>query len=534
MSELSANAMKLLSQRYFHEGEKTWQDLVHRVVKYVAVSDRIYELAYSQIANRLWIPNSPALAGAGTKNGGMFACFVAGPSSDSMESHLATLTDIAMVGKFGGGCGFTGTNFRPKGYRVFGSAHGSAYGPNKWALQVSNYLDIVTQGGFRRMALMYTMRSDHADLDEFIGLKQSGDERFAYNFNQSIMATDHWMEDASRNENSKASAQLDAIAYNAWSNGEPGLLFYDTININTPYAVTGQRIEATNPCGEQPLPEYGACNLGSIAIANNHFYDSNGKFSFDKLEPVVRTMTRFLDLVGTRNKFPTQKFETWYKDNRPIGIGLMGLADSLIRQEIAYGSQEAQAFLASVMKFNQEVSYDESEHLGREFGIPVNCDAFGRRNITTTSIAPTGSIAMLADTSHSIEPIFAPTYLRTDERGETYTVEHPLGSSQFFRSAINDDSTKVPSPIDHINMQAAAQRYCDSGVSKTVNLPSDCTPDQIRNLMLYAWSNGCKGITVYRDKSRQTQVITPTITTTIEITEDIEFDPSCPTGVCAF
>jgi len=528
MSKLSNNAMRLLQQRYFHEGETTWEQVAKRTIDYVAKDEEVYDDALNQVTERIWLPNSPALAGAGTKNGGLFACFVAGPGADTLETHLESLKDISMVGKYGGGCGFTGTFIRGKGEPVKGSAHGKAYGPNTWAVQVSNYLDIITQGGFRKMALMYTLRSDHADLDAFIDLKQTTDEKFAYNFNQSVMATDEWMEQAARDRDSLPYKQLDRIAYNAWNNGEPGLLFYDTINRVTPYASSGQIIEATNPCGEEPLPEYGACNLGSINLNHDYFFDSRNIFDYRRLEHVVRTMTTTLDLIGSRNTFPNWKFHQWYEWNRPIGIGIMGFADALLRTNVVYGSDESCRVLEDIMSLMLTVSYDQSEILGKKLGIPEACKALNRRNATTVTVAPTGSIAQIADCSHSLEPIYAPTYIRIDERDEKYEVIHPRARDAHFRSAINDDPSKMPTWEEHIEIQSSAQRYSDSGVSKTINMPNTATVEDVRNAMVRAWHRGCKGITVYRDGSRDVQVLTPQV----RPPTDSFFDPSCPTGIC--
>lgn len=538
---MSSNAQRLLAQRYLQPGETGWHDVVNRIIRNVAVqaSYDYQEFIASDLLQRVWMPNSPCIWGAGSKIGGLFACFVVGPTLDELEDHAETLKDIAVVTRFGGGCGFTGTMIRQKDAPVSGSAHGKAYGPNWWAVNTAAYAEMISQGGKRNAALMYTLRSDHPDLEQFIELKQTKDEKFAHNFNQSVMATDEFMRTAIDEPDSNEARILARIAFNSWRNGEPGLLFYDTINQRSPYYATGQRIEATNPCGEEPLPPYGACNLGSVNLNHSVFYDNNDRFNYDRLEPVVRRMTRFLDDVGTVNRFPNEKFETWYNDNRPVGIGIMGFADALLRQEVPYGHPSSIAFISNVCRAIMEISYDESTIMGRQFGIPKHCEQYGRRNITTGSIAPTGSIALMADCSHSLEPIYSPKYIRYDQHGNAYEVEHELAHMPYFRSTVNDDISKVPNFADHVRLQAAAQAYIDAGVSKTINFMYSATPDDVLEAMKLAWVLGCKGITGYRDGSRETQVLnvvsnpsTQALAVEVKGDEEFQFDPSCPTGVC--
>jgi ribonucleoside-diphosphate reductase alpha chain len=519
---VNKDVYRLLGQRYLQPGEG-WGDLVSRVVNHVChgESEKYKAQVYTDIHNRTWLPNSPCLVSSGRKNGGLMACFVVGPTEDTLEDHGHNLVDIATVGKRGGGCGFTGTHIRPKGSLVAGSAHdsgtGIAYGPNAWALRVSDYLDMITQGGFRKMALMYTLSSDHEDLDDFIELKQNKDERFCYNFNQSIFATDDWM--------LSANGQFDKLVANAWNNGEPGLLFADTINANTPYNTCGCKIYTTNPCGEQPLPPYGSCNLGSINLAHDTFFANGDPYDYLALARVVETMTRFLDNVGLINIFPNIKFEHWYEQHRPIGIGIMGYADALLNMGIAYGSEKALNFLGTVMEIIKEISYMASGELAEERGTPEHCKDVRRRNITTTSIAPTGSIAFISECSHGIEPIFSPVYQRTDERGEKYIFRHTMKDEPFFRSSLNDNKKLVPSWQEHIYTQAAAQEHCDSAISKTINMFNGVKPSDVASAMQMAWTMKCKGITIYRNGSRDIQVLE-------EVTEKDANKIDCPTGIC--
>ncbi len=541
---LESNVERLLEQRYYLPGE-SWPQLVDRVVDYICTDEpkKYTETVRQQILDRVWLPNSPCLVNSGRKNGGIMACFVVGPDEDTLEHHGYTLVDIASVGKRGGGCGFSGVNIRPAGSLVGGSAHdtgqGVAYGPNWWAIQVSSYLNGITQGGFRKMALMYSLNADHKDIDAFIDLKQVPDEEYGYNFNQSIMANDAWMISAIDTDDpySEQARLLHKIAENSWNNGEPGLLFHTAINTKSPYktcacGTNNKEIQdyygiiTTNPCGEQPLPSYGSCNLGSINVSHDIFFSKKG-YGFDKLEEIARDVTRFLDNVGTKNIFPNKKFEGWYADHRPIGVGIMGFADAMLKLGVHYGRHESKDLLRSIMKVIKFASYDESARLGEKRGIPTHCSTVGRRNITTTTVAPTGSISHIANCSSGIEPIFADSYMRRDERGEEYLYNHPMASSPHFVSSINSDPAKTPTWQQHVEIQAKAQEQCDSGVSKTINFPEEATVADVKNAMIYAWSLGCKGITGYRNNSRNRQVLNHT-TPTEEDQEILE----CVTGVC--
>lgn len=527
---ISNNAQKLLSQRYLGQNE-TFGDMVNRVIENTVQSEskEFKNSLWESLSDRVFLPNSPCLFNAGTKTGGLFACFVVGPTQDNVENHVETLGDIAMVAKKGGGCGYTGTFIRPKGYPVAGSTHGYAYGPNAWSEKVSTYMDMMTQTGKRGMALMYTLSADHDDLEDFIDLKQTGNESHCHNFNQSIMASDSWVDAALTRPASQEGRLFTKIIENMWNNGEPGFLFSDRMN-SSPYAETGQTIYATNPCGEQPLPPYGSCNLGSINVSHEKFVKL-GEFNFDELEKQVRILTRFLDSVGSANKFPNYKFEKWYSENRPIGIGVMGFADLLLKLSLAYGESESLNLLSDIMRLIQETSYNESEKLGKEKGIPEKCKPFGRRNITTVSIAPTGSIAILADCSHSLEPVFSPEFVRTDFKGETYLFPHPYAKNQYFRSAVNNEEPeKIVTWKQHIDVQSAAQKYCDSGVSKTINFPRLTTVETMYNAAVYASRCNIKGITFYRDGSRNFQPVSEK--SEPKKIKDESVSNECPTGIC--
>lgn len=507
---MQKHVQQLLEQRYFHPSDDgKWENLVDRVINHIYKHDnnqRQKELARSLILDRVFLLNSPALVNSGTRVAGLFACFTVGPREDSLEAHMETLKDIAEVGKAGGGCGFTGTFIRKEGSPVAGSAHGYAYGPNALAITINNTLDMITQGGFRKMALMYTMRSDHEDLEKFIDLKQSGDESHGARFNQSIMATDAWMEKALWDKESEEHRLLKKVAYNIWNNGEPGFLFRDRINENTPYKICGCDIEVTNPCGEQPLPDYGSCNLGSFNLAHPRLLDADDYFT--ELADMVRVATRILDNVGVVNRFPNAKFADWYDKHRPIGLGVMGLADLFIARGIAYGSQESLDLTEKIFKVMYETAHDTSKSLGLERGVPEHCIGLGRRNATLLTVAPTGSISFLAECSSGIEPIFSPSYTRIDERGERYSFKDDRSDLPYFRSTINDDKTKIPSWKAHLGIQEAAQRYVDSGISKTINLENSATAEEVYQIIHDAYANGiAKGITMYRAGSRDMEVL---------------------------
>lgn len=860
---LSKNAMTLLKQRYLLEGE-TWEGLVKRNVD--TITDKHHEKYYQLIGDRVFLPNSPSLANAGKKNGGLFGCFTSGIEEDTLESIFDSTRDIGMVAKLGGGCGFTGSLLRSKNSKVSGSAHGYAIGPNAVAESISFFMDKITQNGLRAMALMYTLSAEHPDIEEFIYLKQTGNELACFNFNQSVFVKDDWMQRALIHPGSTEEHLLNKIAQHAWNNGEPGTLFEDTIN-NSPYKETGQYIYTTNPslkkgtkvitslgylpiedlegkdfyvinldgelspancwksgnnkqlyrikfsggveyfctpehkwpvinnglavntftnelsvgdiipvsttkkltfgtkgsyedgffsgwlygdgwltdrkdgirqagiivssldeqnncleplkskikelspnvnfierkarkaswkeanfsvpkvqefldyyqldkkflglpksiwndvtedfiwgfidglissdghvrnnqiiltsaheslskefsellgimgikanviysetssnfsktkkydrynvtfsgsffpeeftlthkqknsqlktgkkfhsffyrqieevsmvdvfsdvwdirvddkkhcfslsniitgnCSEQGLPFYGSCNLASINL-NHDYFNKKGYFDYNALEEVIAYMTYYLDRTGTVNKFPTQKHEDWYNENFPIGIGVMGLADYFLRYGVKYGSEESLKEIEKITRAIKEMSYLTSERLGKLLGVPKQCQKLDRprRNITTVSIAPTGSIAMLAECSHGIEPIFSPSFKRIDERGQEYLYQHPLANEAYFVSAVGSRQATWKEQIDLV---ATAQKWVDSGISKTINLSNSATVQDVKEAIVYAWKRGCKGITLYRDGSRQVQVLN-----SVPTEEDIK-DSTCKDGVC--
>lgn len=524
MTNLNQNALNLLKQRYFQVGEN-WEALVDRVTDNVcgdAVGED-KEIVRNFILNRVFLPASPVLVNAGTAVGGLFPCAVRYPEADTLLASFEALTDMALLAQKGYGIGFTSSLLRPKGSSVAGSAHGVAYGANLYAKWVSYLMSGLTQGNFRRVALMYNLACEHLEADEFVYLKQSENESDLANFNQSLVITNTWMRKALGSINSNEQKLFDKICQHAWNNGEPGAIFYDNVNDPSPYKITGQELICCNPCSEQSLPNFGQCCLGSINL--NHEYFNNGNFDFQRLAEVTELVTKFLDDTGTANKFPTERFKTWYDENRPIGIGIMGLADLFLRYGITYGSDESIELTKEIMRVIQKQSYITSEDLGYRLGIPKQCAKLPvpRRNITTVSIAPTGSIAMIAECSHGIEPIFSPRFTRIDERGEEYVYEHPLANESYFVSAVGSNQATWKQQIDLV---AAAQMNCDSGVSKTINLSNSATVEDVKSAFIYAWQKKIKGITVYRDGSRQFQVLNQIPT------EDEVKDAECLDGVC--
>lgn len=519
-SSLPGHVQFLLEDRYFNEGETQWSQAVQRIIDHVYQHDsnKSEKLrAQRLLEERVFLPNSPTIVNAGTENSGLMACFVVGPTEDTLENHFDTLKHIAEVAKRGGGCGLTGSNIRPENSPVAGSAHGYAYGPLKYAENVSRSMDMMTQAGFRKMALMFTLDADHDDAERFIDMKQTTDEDYCYNFNQSLMVSDDWMETAILDPTSEQGQMLEKIAENIYNNGEPGLLFKDKFNRSysmggaqetSPYAVTGQPIQATNPCGEQPLPAYGSCNLGSINLAHDKFFDDSGKYDFEELAIVAQVATRFLDNVGSTNKFPNQKFASWYRENRPIGLGIMGFADALLKLEMVYGSEASLDFLEQAMSTIYKNADLTSQALGVEKGFPEQAGKLGRRNITLTSIAPTGSISIIADCSSGIEPVFAKAWTRKDENGNEYKFVHPMKDQKHFRCAISKDKSMVPVWHQELEVQRSVQKWVDSGVSKTINLNSSATVADVRNALIYAYKAGCKGVTMYVSGSRDAEVLT--------------------------
>ena len=515
VSPVSPEAKNILQNRYFMPHESTWEDVARRVVNYIYPHN---EDMLDLVLNRYFIPNSPSLFNAGRKHtpGGLIACFVV-DMPDSIKGIYRTKYDFARIAKKGGGCGTTGTHLRPEGATVDGSTHGYAGGPVKFMNTICHDMEAMTQSGFRQMAMMLTISCYHPDILKFIRAKST--EGVMSTTNISVMVDDRFMQavvddgDYQTSFNGKVYDTLrardvfDEMVQGAWLNGEPGALFSDAINNTSPYRYTGQHIYATNPCGEQPLPPNGCCNLGSLDISK---FITDNKFDYDRLGYAVRLAIQFLDNTIDINSFPNKAIRKWAKNNRPVGLGIMGYADLCLKLGVTYGQPDSLALLSDLMKFIYEVAIQESIRLGHSRGIPKACRSLPepRRNITVLTIAPTGTISLLAGCSNGIEPIFSELTIRKDKTG-TYHLLHPDHRQPHFRCAVSANGSVEVTWQEHVAVQAIAQRYVDSGVSKTINLPNTATKETIANAFIAAWKQKCKGITVYRNGSRQVEVLSP-------------------------
>lgn len=563
--ELSKNALTVLERRYLiKNGEgvviETVEELFRRVAGAIAVSDRRYDenadceaLAdsfYRMMTNLEFLPNSPTLMNAGRPLGQLSACFVL-PVEDTMEGIFETIKQAALIHKSGGGTGFSFSRLRPCGSAV-NSTGGVASGPISFMKVFNMATEAVKQGGTRRGANMGILRVDHPDIMEFIHCKTNNKE--ITNFNISVGLTEKFMNAVEAGKDYElvdphgdrvtgtlnARKVFECIVDAAWHNGEPGIIFLDRLNRDNVVPKAGE-IESTNPCGEQPLLPYESCNLGSINLTKM-LREENGVYSFDwdKLKATAKKAVHFLDNVIDANKYPLKEIDFMTKQTRKVGLGVMGWADALLRLKIPYNSEQAVRLAETVMRAVTEAGREESRELAKVRGtFPLFQEStldqeLPQRNATVTTIAPTGTLSLLASCSSGVEPIFGYVYIRNIMDGTEMIEVNPilrevleergLYSDELMKKIAKQGSLEgieeIPeeirrvfvsahevSPEFHIRMQAAFQRHTDNAVSKTVNFCNSATREEVAEVYKLAFRLGCKGVTIYRDGSRSEQVL---------------------------
>lgn len=565
---LSENALIVLKNRYLKKDRngdviETPEEMFHRVAKHIASAELKYNPAanvdfwenefYHIMADLEFLPNSPTLMNAGRELGQLSACFVI-PIDDSMESIFNAVKYTALIHKSGGGTGFSFSRIRPSKDRV-GSTGGVASGPVSFMRAFDTATDVIKQGGMRRGANMAILRVDHPDILEFITAKE--DATALTNFNLSVAVTTEFMNavDADSdydliNPTTKeitntlsAKEVYDKIIDMAWRTGDPGIIFIDNINRYNPTPHLG-KIESTNPCGEQPLLPFESCNLASINLSK--MVKKDGKqtvIDYDRLSRTIELGIRFLDNVIDVNQFPLPQIDEMTKNTRKVGLGVMGFADLLLQLNIPYNSNEAIEKAEEIMFFLSDRANKESEKVGKERGLfpaftgsiyDTEDSNLRPRNASRTTIAPTGTLSIIAGCSSGIEPLFALCYERHILDGAELLEINPyfeeIATKEGFYSKelmqqlasgkklgemenIPDWVKKVfvtshdITPEWHVKMQAAFQKYTDSAVSKTVNLPHEATPEDVSRIYMMAYKSGLKGLTIYRDRSRAAQVL---------------------------
>jgi ribonucleoside-diphosphate reductase alpha chain len=583
---LSENARLVLARRYLakdDEGQpvETPEEMFRRVARNIGQAETLFdvktadraaiatewEARFLAVMESLdFLPNSPTLMNAGRDIQQLAACFVL-PVPDSIPGIFEAIKETAVIHQSGGGTGFAFSRLRPKGDRVR-STMGVASGPVSFLKVFDAATEAIKQGGTRRGANMGILAVTHPDIEEFIALK--ADMRSLTNFNISVAITEEFMtavendadytlvnpKDGSPAGTARARAVFDQIIANAWRNGDPGIVFIDRINRDNPTPNLGD-IEATNPCGEQPLLPYESCNLGSLNLGRFVKTGETPRVDWERLAEVIPTCVRFLDDVIEMNRYPIQEINAATKQTRKIGLGVMGWHDMLFQLGVPYDSEEALALGEELMRYVQQKANDASAELARERGVfPAwegsRYDPDARyRNATRTTVAPTGTISIIADASSGIEPLFALAftrrhYLDADDPSRLTELrevnKHFLGAAQSggFHSEelmahlaeggtiaewneTADDDKKVPegvarvfvtaheiTPEWHVRMQAAFQRHTDNAVSKTINFPHTATEADIASAYWLAYREGCKGITIYREGSRDFSVLSHT------------------------
>ncbi|HJJ56402.1 MAG TPA: adenosylcobalamin-dependent ribonucleoside-diphosphate reductase [Methanocorpusculum sp.] len=548
----------ILVARYYRKGETSFEDVCKRVSKAIGDTTDEIEEYYESMVNLEFLPNSPTLMNAGTKLGQLSACFTL-PVNDSLTEIFDAIKWGAIIHQSGGGTGYNFSNIRPEGSSVK-STDGVASGPVSFMKVFNSATDVIKQGGRRRGANMGILNVWHPDILKFINCKSVEGE--ISNFNISVMVNDEFMKLVESNQldhvwlNTNDGTSITVgeiwtgIIQGVWKNGEPGVLFYDTINKANPTPHLGN-IEITNPCGEQPLLPFESCVLGSINLSK--FIDTEkGAVNYSELYRITRMAVRFLDSVISKNVFPIPEIKESTMRTRKIGLGLMGVHDALLMLRIPYDSEEARNFCEDIMDRIDKVSTEESERIGIELGtFPAyegsvwESKEIVMRNAALTTIAPTGSISLLAGCSSGIEPVFSYAYTRKNTVNKTFIMVHPYFKQELERviasMGLSDDDTvsKIDEVIkhvhetgtiqdlawlpqtfrsvfktsldiswtDHVLMQAAFQKHVHASISKTINMPFESTTQDVSNAILLAWRNGIKGLTLYRTGSRNDCVL---------------------------
>ncbi len=545
----------ILSARYLHGEEKTFEDICRRVAWAVAGDDKEATGFYNIMISLRFLPNSPTLMNAGTDIGQLSACFVL-PVPDSINGIFDAMKNGAIIHKTGGGTGYNFSNIRPKGSRVQ-STDGVASGPVSFMGIFNAATEVIRQGGRRRGANMGILNVWHPDILSFLSAKaREGD---IANFNLSVMVNEKFMDLVSRKmfdtvwithpssgESLTVGQIWSGIVDGIWKNGEPGLLFYEEINRSNPLPDLGT-IDTTNPCGEQPLLPYESCVLGSINLAS---FVQNGILDEHELDDTVRTAVRFLDKVIDKNVYPIPAIEEATKKTRKIGLGLMGVHDALLMIGVPYDSVKGRTWCEHVMQKVTATAVDESRRMAEKYGaFPAwkgsTWKAFPMRNAALTSLAPTGTLSLLAGCSSGIEPVFSFAYSRRNTTGKSFIIVNPVFRKNLKKTLATmkltqEERTKRENDVishvhktgtiqdlhwlpdeflalfktaldihwkDHILMQAAFQKFVHASISKTINLPNSATKEDCADALLMAWKFRLKGITIYRTGSRKNAVL---------------------------